>query len=287
MKPNSILIIGCGDLGVRTGAILSQSGYAMGGVCRNPGKLPTEFEGYAADYCVPGSLDFLESAAPDYVIATFKPAAFSPGGYQRGFPGAVQNLLTGLGAHRPKVIFMVSSTRAFAEQSGAWVDETSPPADEGFAAKAIVEAEQLLLGSGQTSCIVRFGGIYGDPNGRLLSRIATGEICTEKPLQYGNRIHRDDCAGFLAHLVQMDENKRERLYIGVDSDPAPRFETESWLARQMGVDVKPREEKMGERSAGHKRCRNNRLLDSGYQLRYPSYKQGYRAVLDARTRLKC
>ena len=114
MKPNSILIVGCGDIGVRTGAIMGQVGYAMGGVCRNPNKLPTEFEGYMADYSEQGSLDFLESAAPDYVIATFKPTHFSAEGYQRGFPEAVQNLLTGLGAHRPKVIFMVSSTRVFA-----------------------------------------------------------------------------------------------------------------------------------------------------------------------------
>lgn len=282
MKPNSILILGCGDIGVRTGAILSQSGYAMGGVCRNPNKLPSEFEGYAADYSVQGSLDFLESAAPDYVIATFKPVEFSPEGYQRGFPGAVRNLLMGLGAHRPKVIFMVSSTRAMAEQTGAWVDESSPLADHGFAAKAIVEAEQLLLDSGQTSCVVRFGGIYGDPNGRLLSRIARGEICAEQPLQYGNRIHRDDCAGFLAHLLQMDEGQRQSVYLGVDSDPAPRFETENWLAAQMGVEVKPFAEKVDGRGPGHKRCRNNRMLDSGYQLRYPGYKQGYEAVLEAR-----
>ena len=76
--------------------------------------------------------------------------------------------------------------------------------------------------------------------------------------------------------------QRQPVYIGVDSDPAPRYETESWLAAQMGVEVKPCIEKVAERGAGHKRCRNNRLLDSGYQLRYPGYKQGYRAVLAAR-----
>ncbi|MFT4823453.1 MAG: nucleoside-diphosphate-sugar epimerase [Halioglobus sp.] len=283
MKPNSILIVGCGDIGIRTGAILSQHGYAMAGASRNPSKLPTEFEGYSADYCLQGGLDFLESAAPDYVITTFKPAGFSPEGYQLGFIGAVQNLLSGLGSHRPKLILMVSSTRVFAEQAGGWVDEMSPLADQGFAATAIVEAEQLLLASNHRCCLVRFGGIYGDPNGRLLNRIASGELCAEQPLQYGNRIHRDDCAGFIAHLLQMNENQWQPSYIGVDSDPAPRYETESWLAEQLGVDPKPLEQTVDGRGTGHKRCSNKGLLGSGYQLLYPGYRDGYRAVLDERT----
>jgi hypothetical protein len=32
-------------------------------------------------------------------------------------------------------------------------------------------------------------------------------------------------------------------------------------------------------SAGHKRCRNRALHDSGYQLIYPDYKIGYGALL--------
>ena len=32
-------------------------------------------------------------------------------------------------------------------------------------------------------------------------------------------------------------------------------------------------------TAGHKRCRNKALRDSGYRLIYPEYKSGYRALL--------
>jgi hypothetical protein len=35
-------------------------------------------------------------------------------------------------------------------------------------------------------------------------------------------------------------------------------------------------------TAGHKRCRNRALQDSGYQLIYPDYKTGYGALLAAR-----
>ena len=32
----------------------------------------------------------------------------------------------------------------------------------------------------------------------------------------------------------------------------------------------------------NKRCRNNRLLESGFQFQYPDYQSGYRQVLDSR-----
>ncbi|MFT6892365.1 MAG: hypothetical protein ACJASY_004425, partial [Halioglobus sp.] len=67
------------------------------------------------------------------------------------------------------------------------------------------------------------------------------------------------------------------------SDPAPRYETESWLAEQLGVDPKPLEQTVDGRGTGHKRCSNKGLLGSGYQLLYPGYRDGYRAVLDERT----
>ncbi|MEH6637466.1 MAG: hypothetical protein V7700_18240, partial [Halioglobus sp.] len=75
------------------------------------------------------------------------------------------------------------------------------------------------------------------------------------------------------------------VYIGVDDRPAPQFEVESWLAEQMGVEVRPAEVRPAEAQprvvapAGHKRCRNRALHSSGYQLLYPDYKSGYAATL--------
>ncbi|MEH6593258.1 MAG: hypothetical protein V7746_23515 [Halioglobus sp.] len=276
MKPNSILIIGCGDLGERVAGLLSASKFCVGGVCRHPERLSPLFtERYRADYTLPGSLAFLEELAPDYVLTTFKPTQPSPQGYQAGFPGAMENLLSGLGTHRPKAIFMVSSTRALAEQAGGWVDEHSAVAQSGYAATAIVEAEQRLQESGQRACIVRFAGIYGDRNGRLLNRVRLGEICAQQPVCYGNRIHRSDCAGMLVHLLNLDHLERAPLYLGVDNEPAPQYEVQRWLANEMGVNALPVE----QAPRGHKRCSNRLITASGYRFLYPSYREGYRAVM--------
>jgi nucleoside-diphosphate-sugar epimerase len=287
MKSSTVLIVGCGDIGIRTGALLLPQGWSVTGVRRNAAKLPTEFTGYGANYTHRGSLDFMAKLKPDFVLATFNPADRSIAGYKTGFRAGMSNLLAGLGQHRPRHIFMTSSTRVFAEAQGGWVDEGSALTADDPWAQAIIAAEELLLSSGHQASVVRFAGIYGIPGGRLLSRIRRGELCPPEPVSYTNRIHRDDCAGFLAHLIQRVEAGAalEPVYIGVDDQPASRYEVESWLAGEMGVAdqvaVLPAsaEDPTRHNRAGHKRCRNRALRNSGYPLIFPTYKNGYSVLL--------
>ncbi len=135
MKTSSVLIVGCGDVGIRTGLLLNAQGWRVTGVRRNTTKLPAEFAGQAANYTQPGSLDFMAQLRPDFVLATFNPADRSIAGYKAGFRTAMGNLLAGLGPHRPRHILMASSTRVFAESNGGWVDEGSAlTADDPWAA---------------------------------------------------------------------------------------------------------------------------------------------------------
>lgn len=293
MKSNSVLIVGCGDLGIRTGTQLLELGWQVAGVRRNIAKLPAGFAGYAADYTRSGSLVFAEQLRPDFVVATFNPFDRSVQGYKAGFQTALRNMLTGLGQHRPRHIFMASSTRVFAETQGGWVDEDSALSENDPWAQAMIAAERHLLSSAYSASVVRFAGIYGIPGGRLLSRISRGELCPPEPVRYTNRIHREDCAGFLVHLLQLADNDAPLapVYIGADDESAPRYEVESWLARKLGVEDQTekqmRDQTQGllldqptqHNTAGHRRCRNRILRDSGYVLRYPDYKSGYSALL--------
>lgn len=287
MKSNSILIVGCGDIGIRTGRLLLAAGWQVAGVRRNPQALPAEFTAYAADYTEPGSLDFISELKPDYVLATFNPSERSLEGYETGFVGGTDNLLRGLAGHRPKHILSVSSTRVLAESAGGWVDENSALAgDKDPRAMSIIEAEQRLLASPQAASVVRFAGIYGYPGGRLLTRIGRGELCAAQPPRYSNRIHRDDCAGFLGHLLlaAVADQPLEPVYIGVDDQPALQFEVESWLATRLGITQPEYQQPASGDAATGKRCSNRLLHASGYQLRYPDYRRGYQAVLDESVR---
>lgn len=285
MKSSSVLIVGCGDLGCRSGSKLLDLGWQVGGVRRDITKLPSGFAAHQVDYTLPASLDFAEKLQPDFVLAVFNPFERSTSGYQRGFQTGMRNLLAGLGAHRPRHIIMTSSTRVFAEREGGWVDENSPLSQDDEWAQAIIGAEQQLLESGHSASVVRFAGIYGIPGGRLLSRVRRGELCPPEPLSFTNRIHRDDCGGFLAHLLFQAEagGALVPIYVGVDDKPAPRFEVESWIAQEMGLPVSSldlaQNQPTRHNSAGHRRCRNDALRATGYQLLYRDYTEGYGALL--------
>jgi nucleoside-diphosphate-sugar epimerase len=278
----SVLIVGCGDLGIRAGRELFARGWQVAGVRRDVSRLPAEFTAFAADYTRSGSLDFAQALRPEFVVATFNPLDRSEAGYRAGFTEATANLLRGLGGHVPRIVISVSSTRVFAERRGGWVDEESPLAEDDPLALAMIDAEHLLLSSPLPATVVRFAGIYGAPGGRLVSRVARGEICEAQPPRYGNRIHRDDCAGFLCHLLGLASAGEPvaPVYIGVDDDPAPQYEVEQWLAGELGVEGRPGTAP-GRGGSGHKRCRNRLLRASGYELRYPDFRAGYGVVLRA------
>jgi nucleoside-diphosphate-sugar epimerase len=287
MKSSYVLIVGCGDLGIRCGTLLLEKDWSVAGVRRNTATLPQRITRHSADYTQAGSLDFIADEQPDYILATFNPFDRSVAGYKAGFGSGMANLLAGLGQHRPKHIIMTSSTRVFGESAGGWVDESSELSLEDPWAQEMIAAEKRLMSSGYNASVVRFAGIYGIPGGRLLSRVRRGELCPPEPISYTNRIHRDDCGGFLAHLLQQLQGgeELERLYIGADDEPAPRYEVESWLAQEMGLQDRAygfaADQPTRHNKSGHRRCRNQVMRASGYQLLYPTYRDGYRDLLEA------
>jgi nucleoside-diphosphate-sugar epimerase len=280
MKRKSLLIVGCGDVGIRTGSTLYAEDWEIHGARRSIDALPAGFNAHRADYSAPGGLEKLRDLRPDAVLATFNPADRSVAGYLSGFVDGARNLVAALGDHRPARVLFVSSTRVFAESLGGWVDEASSLSQDDERALAIIEAERLVRDSGHAVSVVRFAGIYGHPGGYLLKRVARGELGPAVPGRWSNRIHRQDCAGFLCHLLRsaMAGEPLEPVYIGVDDYPVLQREVEEWLARQMGIEL------VGEAPATRgeavgKRCRNRLLHASGYELRFPDFRSGYRAVL--------
>ena len=94
-----------------------------------------------------------------------------------------------------------------------------------------------------------------------------------------NGIHADDAGGLLAYLLEAHQHGKtlEDCYIGVDDAPAPLSEVVNWLREQLGVTEWSEEASV--RRAGSKRCSNARAKALGWEPRYPSYREGYAAIL--------
>jgi nucleoside-diphosphate-sugar epimerase len=113
-----------------------------------------------------------------------------------------------------------------------------------------------------------------------LERVRTGQATLQKgPPRYTNRIHRDDVVGALAHLMEMEGPAP--LYLTVDDDPVEEAVLLRWLAGVLGAP-EPRIERdppTGGRALGNKRCRNDLLRATGYELQYPSFREGYASLV--------
>jgi len=283
-----LAIVGCGDIGTRVGLKLHAQGWSISALRRTVTALPPEFQGYAVDYTDPNALASLAYLCPDYLLFTPLPQGRDTLGYERGFrdPLAVLGTIGWLQSNVGAV--MVSSTRVFAERDGGWVTETSPLTTDDAAAVAIQEGEDIVLSAPCTSTVLRASGLYGELPGMLVERVRRGAF-SQDPDRISNRIHRVDLASIAATvLLNMAAGvATPPIMIASDDAPSPIGEVEGWLAETMGlggaaVPIKnpgPASPVPGAAQRGNRRCDNRLLHEQGFRLQYPSYKDGYQAML--------
>jgi nucleoside-diphosphate-sugar epimerase len=275
-----VLIAGCGYLGNALGAALLRDAHEVWGLKRRPGGLASGIQPVEADLGLAVTLRDLPTGL-DFVFYMVSPGGSDDALYRAACVEGLRNLLETLEARRerPRRVFFVSSTAVYAQQDGEWVDEASPTEPRHFSGRRLLEGERLLIESPFAGTLVRLGGIYGPRRARLIERVRTGSaVYRGRPPQYTNRIHRDDCVGAFLHLMGLEAP--ERLYLGVDCEPAAEASVLGWLAGVLGAPPPRAVESVPRRRGnGNKRCRNDRLLGSGYAFRYPTFREGYTAVL--------
>lgn len=276
------LVAGCGYVGTALAVRLAAAGHEVFGLRRRPAGLPGGIVPLAADLCDPASLSALPGGL-DVVFYTAAADGRDEAGYRAAYPEGLGNLLDALARapRPPRRVLFTSSTSVHAQDDGAWVDESSPAEPTHFTGRTVLAAEALLAASPLPGTALRLGGIYGPGRTRLLEQVRAGRaVVPEGPPLYTNRIHRDDAAGALDHLANLPA--ADPVYLGVDCDPAPLEEVLGWLAGQMGAPPLPRGEgatPSGRRRRTRKRCRNDRLRATGYRFRFPTFREGYGALL--------
>jgi nucleoside-diphosphate-sugar epimerase len=269
-----VLIAGCGDVGSVLAASLVQDGHVVYGLKRDTSTLPAGVQAIQADLTNPATLTNLPPDI-DRLVFMPTPASRDPAGYKAIFIRGWENVWAGL-KQAPARTLLVSSTAVFGESDGGFVNEDTCPGPTGFNGKILLEMEQLAAACTDDLVVVRISGIYGPGRERLIRlAVSEGLEIQQTPAFFTNRIHRDDAAAVLKHLLQIDGP--EALYVASDNLPAPRYEVVEWLAREQGATA-PTGLSIPHASRG-KRVNNQRLRDSGFRLSYPDYRAGYGAVL--------
>lgn len=279
MRGKKLLLIGYGDIATRCAKRFVENGASVAAIARTlkPLEGGSFWQGAIAD---PEVQDKLATSYFDIAIITLTPGDRSDEAYRQAYVENSRRLAALWAKHgnAPGLIIFASSTSVYGQSDGEWIDESSVTEPAGFSGRRLLEAEQLWLGSGINTCVVRFSGIYGPGRNHLITQVRSGHVGSEN---YTNRIHADDCEGVLGHLClrHLAGAGLPDLLLASDCEPATAREVGEWLARRMGLV--PPADAGNTRRAGNKRCNNQRLLASGYVFKYPSYREGYRDILES------
>ncbi|PTS84895.1 NAD(P)-dependent oxidoreductase [Pseudomonas sp. HMWF032] len=277
----TLMIAGCGDVGSRLGQQLSAVGWTVYGLRRSVALLPQGIRPVAGDLHTDACPAAWPSEPLDYLVYCAAATEHDEAGYRAAYVDGLRRVLGWLAQQGqwPKRLLFVSSSGVYGQQLGEWVDENSPAEADSYSGRIMREAEQLALRSGLPASLVRLTGIYGPGREWLLKQVRQGYRVVSEPPLYGNRIHVDDAAGLLAYLLQADVRgvALDDCYIGVDDQPAPLHEVVAWLREQLDISHWSAEATV--RRTGSKRCSNGRARALGWQPQYPSYREGYTAIL--------
>jgi nucleoside-diphosphate-sugar epimerase len=191
-----VLIIGCGDIGIRVARLVQQEDGRVAGLARTVASAER-----LREFGVEPIMGTLDDPASLAALPTHGKLVFyfapPPGGGP--FDSRMRNFChaIGTGALPEKVVYM-STSGVYGDCGGEWVTEDTPINPQTSRAQRRADAENTLREWGQAHSvpvvILRVTGIYGP--GRLpLARIQQGHpVLSEQESPPTNRIHADDLA---------------------------------------------------------------------------------------------
>jgi nucleoside-diphosphate-sugar epimerase len=273
-----ILLAGCGDLGERVAQCLRKRGDEVWALRRQPTTRDRHgIHWLRGDLTDPASLRELPVGITRLVYLP-APETRDKAAYRAIFVDGLRHLLDALDGRKLAQVVFVSSSAVYGEHDGDWVDEAIPAEPLGFNGTVLLEAEQWLAEQSLPSTVLRLAGLYGPGRLQLIERLRAGQLRVPRETpHWANRIHVDDAATAIAHLLQLESPLP--LYLGVDDTPMPLDELYDFLA--VLIDAPLPAEGAPPAGVGSKRLRNARLRDSGWTPQWPDAREGYAALLDS------
>lgn len=273
-------MVGCGDLGTQVGLEFVALGDRVTALRRRAQVLPSSFDGVSVDLAdglpeLP-ALDSVEG--PDIVVVALTSGGRDEAAYRAVFLDALGRVLSDVRERgwAPKRALFVSSTSVCAPDGP--IDESTPAAPTSATGQVLREAENAFLSGlpGATAgIIVRPSGIYGPGREWFIDQVRRGEI--NDPSRMTHRIHRDDLSRAIVHLMTMPKQP-EKLYLVTDDEPAIADEVAAYVADYLNLPWKLET----RRSLDSRLMSNARLRATGFEFTYPTYREGYPAVIDGK-----
>lgn len=277
----STLIIGCGYLGERLGALVHARGEPVWGLVRSAPRAESlarlGIEPLIGDVLKPETLRALPRADRVFYAVGYDREAGST--LAQVAVEGLRNLTHALPDPTSRLV-LASTTGVHGQSDGEWIDEKSPAEPPGESGRIHLAAEKVARDWGDTRpmsrvVVLRFAGLYGP--GRVVRRtlIERGEPIAGDPDKFLNLIAIDDAAQ--TALAALDALDPEPLYLVADDRPVARREYYSLAAALLNAP-EPRfviPAAQASRDASNKRIRNTLMKQSlGVRPRFPDITTG-------------
>lgn len=271
-----VLLAGCGDLGLRVAQRLLARGDAVWALRRHPpGSDDVPIHWLAGDIVRAEALPAMPPGITQLVYLP-TPDARNEAAYRATFVEGLRHVLAALDPATLVRVLFVSSSAVYGEHDGGWVNEDTRPAPPGFNGAVLLEAEQWLAAQPVRAIALRLAGLYGPGRLQLFDRLRAGQARVPRyAVHWANRIHSDDAADAIAHLLALPDP--EPVYVGADDLPLPIDVLYDHLAALAGAPAPA--DGPGPAGIGSKRLSNARLRASGWVPRWPDAREGYAALL--------
>ena len=271
--PDSVLIVGCGFVGLPLARDFACSGWKTYGITvseTSAAKLRGEsFHVYALDIRDERSFRGLVRRNFDVIIHCASSGRGGVADYEAVFLTGTRNLMTNLECDR---FIFTSSTSVYSQTDGSVVDENSPANPLRETGRFLRKTEDSVLEWG--GAVARLAGLYGPGRCVPLQKLLDGEAIIEgNGERFMNMLHRSDAAGALRFLA---ETPAKGLFNAVDDHPISQLDWFRYACEHFKKPIPPFGPRDLNRKRGwtNKRVSNQKLRSLGWYPLYPSFREG-------------
>jgi nucleoside-diphosphate-sugar epimerase len=281
-----LFIFGLGFSGLEIARAAKAQGWTVAGTCTTADKVERLGAKGIEAHLFDGTHPLSDAIAADnaHVLCTIAPGT-------TGDP-AINHCARLL--RRARWLGYLSTTGVYGDHDGGWVDEATPTRPRLARSIARLAAERawqaVALEAGLPLDIFRLPGIYG-PGRSTLDQVKAGTARRiDKPGQVFSRVHVADIAGTV--LAALSRPHEAGPYNVADDLPTPTGEVVAFACELLSKPVPPAipwekiEPTLSAMArsfyAENRRVRNDRIKAAlGVALRYPTYREGLRAIAAA------
>lgn len=276
----TMLVFGLGYVGSAVAQAAAAAGFAVMGTTRST---------VTALGNTPATIDFADAASvvaqATHLLCTAPPDA-------SGDPALSLYADAIAAAPRLRWIGYLSTTGVYGDRNGAWVDEDTEPAPISDRSRRRLAAEEgwRRLADRCAVDIFRLAGIYG-PGRSALDDLRAGKARRIiKPGHAFGRIHRDDIVRAVLAAMRQELALGARILNLADDEPAESADVVAEAARLLRIPpppavpfeqaadaISPMARSFWAESRKVSSQRTQQAL--GLRWRYPSYREGLRAIL--------